>query len=97
MGVLQSALDVTVRRFSSMCVCLRKGLFWYYLQQLEAAPMIRQESSYPVTRMSKHEARRCAFRVIVYENRIAVEFFHAVTDGNGGLVFLKSLVAEYLQ
>lgn len=95
--VLQSALDVTVRRFPSMCVCLRKGLFWYYLQQLEAAPRIRQESSYPVTRMSRHEARRCAFRVIVYENRIAVEFFHAVTDGNGGLVFLKSLVAEYLQ
>ena len=26
-----------------------------------------------------------------------MEFFHAVTDGNGGLVFLKSLTAEYLQ
>ena len=41
--------------------------------------------------------RRCAFRVIVYEKRIAVEFFHSLTDGNGGLIFLKSLVAEYLQ
>ena len=42
------------------------------------------------------DVRRCAFRVLVYENRIAVEFFHAVTDGTGGLIFLKTLVAEYL-
>ena len=40
--------------------------------------------------------RRCAFRVLVYHNRVAVEFFHAVTDGTGGLIFLKTLVAEYL-
>lgn len=95
--ILQSALDVTVRRFPSMCVRLRRGLFWYYLQQLEHAPKLREENSYPVTRMSRRELRGCAFRVLPYENRIAVEFFHAVTDGNGAMVFLKSLTAEYLQ
>ena len=42
------------------------------------------------------EIRKCAFRVLVYKNRVAVEFFHALTDGNGGLVFLKTLLAEYL-
>ena len=97
MAVLQSALDVTVRRFPSMCVRLRRGLFWYYFQQRERAPAVREENSYPVTRMSRREIRTCAFRVIAYEKRIAVEFFHAVTDGNGGMVFLKSLTAEYLQ
>lgn len=96
-AVLQSALDVTVRRFPSMCVRLRRGLFWYYFQQRERAPAVREENSYPVTRMSRREIRTCAFRVIAYEKRIAVEFFHAVTDGNGGMVFLKSLTAEYLQ
>ena len=35
-------------------------------------------------------------RVLVYKDRIAVEFFHAVTDGTGGLIFLKTLLAEYL-
>lgn len=95
--VMQSALDVTVRRFPSIAVRLRRGTFWYYLQQLEHAPTIRQESSYPLTRMSKKEARRCALRVIVYKNRVAVEFFHSLTDGTGGLIFLKTLVAEYVQ
>ncbi len=95
--VLQSALDVTVRRFPSIGARLRRGVFWYYLQQLQSAPAVTEESSYPLTRMGRNEIRRCAFRVVVYENRIAVEFFHSLTDGNGALIFLKSLVAEYLQ
>lgn len=95
--ILQSALDVTVRRFPSIAARLRRGIFWYYLQQLEHAPEICEEYSHPLTRMNRDEIRRCAFRVIAYKNRIAVEFFHSLTDGNGGLVFLKSLVAEYLQ
>lgn len=96
-NVMQTALDVTVRRFPSIAVRLRKGFFWYYLEQLAASPKIMEENSYPLTRMSKKETRKCAFRVIVYDRRIAIEIFHSLTDGNGGLIFLKSLLAEYLQ
>jgi len=46
--------------------------------------------------MDKEETRKCAFRVIVYQKRIAVEIFHSLTDGTGAMIFLKSLVAEYL-
>lgn len=96
-GVLKSALDVTVKRFPSIAARLRKGVFWYYLQQVESAPKIKEEYSHPLTYMSKDEMRKCAFRVIVFNNRIAVEFFHSLTDGTGALIFLKSLVAEYLE
>lgn len=96
-AVLRNALDVTIKRFPSIASRLRRGAFWYYLQQLEYAPDIREESSYPLTRMSRNEIRRCAFRVIVYGRRIAFEVFHCVTDGNGALIFLKALLAEYLQ
>lgn len=95
--IMQSALDVTVRRFPSIAARLRRGVFWYYLEQVSHAPPICQESSYPLTRMSFSEIRSCALRVIVYKKRLAVEFFHSLTDGSGGLVFLKSLLAEYLQ
>ena len=95
-AVMQSALDVTVRRFPALATRLRRGVFWYYLQQLERAPKIRQENSYPLERMSADETRECAFRVIVYRKRVAVEFFHSLTDGNGALVFLKTLIAEYI-
>lgn len=95
--ILKSALDVTVGRFPSIAARLRKGVFWYYLQQVESAPDIYPEYSYPLTYMSKTEMRRYAFRVIAFDNRIAVEFFHSLTDGTGALVFLKSLIAEYLE
>ena len=95
--VLQSALDVTVKRFPSIAARLRKGAFWYYLQQVESAPLIREEYSYPLVFMDREEMRRCAFRVIAHEDRVAVEFFHSLTDGTGALIFLKSLTAEYLE
>ena len=96
-AVLQKALDVTVKRFPAIAARLRKGMFWYYLQQIPYAPRVQEEHSYPLTRMSSTAMRQCAFRVLVYENRIAVEFFHSLTDGSGALVFLKSLTAEYLE
>lgn len=95
-AVLQSALDVTVKRFPSIAVRIRRGMFWYYLEELEKAPEIERDVACPLAHRSFSEIRRCAFRVLYYENRIAVEYFHALTDGNGGLVFLKTLTAEYL-
>lgn len=95
--ILQSSLDVTVRRFPSISVRLRRGAFWYYLEEIPAAPEISSEASYPLVKMSERQLKSCAFRVIAYKNRIAVEFFHALTDGNGGMIFLKTLVAEYVK
>ena len=96
-AVLQKALEVTVTRFPSLAVRIRRGVFWYYLQQLDQPPKVREESNCPLTPMSWEEVRKCALRVITYENRIAVELFHSLTDGNGALIFLRSLVAEYLE
>lgn len=93
---LQAALDRTVLRFPSIAVRLRRGMFWYYLEEIPKAPNIQPDTAYPVARMPFDDIRQCAFRVLYYQNRIAVEFFHALTDGNGGLVFLKTLLAEYL-
>lgn len=95
--ILQSALDVTVRRFPSISVRLRKGVFWYYLQSTPSVPQVKEEMSYPLTEMSKRETRKCAFRVLYYKNRIAVEMFHSLTDGTGALIFLKTLTAEYIR
>lgn len=95
--VLKSALDVTVRRFPSIAVRIKTGFFWYYLEEIPNAPEIMDERSYPLSRIPFEKLQKCAFRVIVYKKRIAVEFFHSITDGNGGLIFLKTLLAEYIQ
>ena len=94
--ILQQAVDMLMPRFPSFYVCLRRGMFWYYLQKLSVPPKIRQEGACPLIHMTGRELRQCCFRVLYYENRIAVECFHAVTDGSGGMVFLKTLTAAYL-
>ena len=46
--------------------------------------------------MPRKQLKTCCVRILYYENRIAVEIFHSVTDGTGGMVFLQNLAARYL-
>lgn len=95
--ILEQAVKNTIPRFPSIAARLSEGVFWYYLRPVNTPPPILAEYSYPLAYMTKKEMKSCAFRVIVYRKRIALEIFHALTDGTGGLIFLKSLVAEYLE
>ena len=95
-AALQAALDVTVRRFPSVAVRVRRGMFWYYLEEIRRAPAVLPDRSWPLYHTPFDDVRECAFRVLYYDKRIAVEFFHAVTDGTGGMQFAKTLVCEYL-
>lgn len=94
--LLQSALDETVKRFPSMSVRLKRGMFWYYLEELPEAPKVQEDVNCPLKREPFDNVRKCAIRVLYYKNRVAVEFFHAVTDGSGALIFLKTLLSVYL-
>ena len=94
---LASALAVTVRRFPSIYAKLGTGLFWYYLEELDTPPLITEEAPSPTVRMRTKDMKKCALRVLVYGRRIAVEFFHSIADGNSGLVFVKTLLAEYVE
>lgn len=82
--VLRAALDVTVRRFPSMAVRLRRGVFWYYLEEIPQAPDIQPEKSCPLAHVPFGQVRRCAFRVLVYHNRVAVEFSTPSPTAPGG-------------
>ncbi len=95
--VLQSALNVTIRRFPMIAATLKTGFFWYYLQEVDSPPQVVEDGYQPLMRRPFDDVRKCAIRVLYYRNRIAVEFFHAVTDGTGGMIFLKTLLAEYVQ
>ena len=95
--LLQQAVDDLRQRFPSYYVTLRKGVFWYYLEESLRPVQVQNDYAYPLTFMSRRELRRNCLRVLVYKNRIAAEFFHALTDGHGGCVYLCNLVARYLE
>ena len=95
--VLARALKRVAPRFPSVVVRLRRGLFWHYLEELPAPPAVQPDTWQPLRGMTGADVRRCAIRVLYYRDRMAVEFFHAVTDGTGGMVFAKTLAAEYVR
>ena len=95
--ILQEAVDELRPRFPSYYVTLHKGVFWYYLEENRERVKVQSDYAYPLTFMSRRELKRNCFRVLVYKNRIAVEFFHALTDGRGGSVYLCNLIARYLE
>ncbi|MCD7770728.1 MAG: alpha/beta hydrolase fold domain-containing protein [Oscillospiraceae bacterium] len=93
--ILQSALNVTIGRFPTIAARLKTGFFWYYLEELKKPLELVQEGSCPFVSRVFGDVKKCAIRVLYYNKRIAIEFFHAVTDGTGGIIFLKTLLAEY--
>jgi len=95
--VLQEAQKCVLARFFCFSLKLRRGLFWYYLEKSEGEPEIRPDVANPCGHMQLRKNRGFGFRVRYYRNRIAVEIFHVLTDGTGGLIFLKTLIAEYLR
>ncbi|MBR0513278.1 MAG: hypothetical protein IJK06_03400 [Clostridia bacterium] len=84
-------------RFPTVFVRLKSGFFWYYLETVREAPRAEQDYAYPLTHMPRKQLQTFCVRILYYENRIAVEMFHSVTDGTGGMVFLKNLAARYLE
>jgi len=96
-AILTLALKSVLARFPSFTLTLKRGIFWHYLERNDGFPPVKQDVSHPCAPMDFKENNGFMFRVLYHNKRIAVEIFHVLTDGTGGLCFLKTLVAEYLR
>ena len=94
---LEQAQVAVLKRLPTFACRLRKGAFWYYFERISGAPKLQEDVGNPMVRMDLRENSRFLYRIRWYKNRIAVEFFHALTDGTGGLSFLLTLIGEYLR
>lgn len=95
---LQEALDLILPQFKGFNVRLRQGIFWYYFEENgKAAPRIKEESAYPCRFIVQNQNRNYLFRVSYYKKKINLEVFHVLTDGMGGINFLKELTYQYLR
>ena len=55
------------------------------------------DTKYPQEKLPITKKGTFPFRVRAFQNRIAVEFHHSLTDGTGAITFLRALVGEYLR
>ena len=95
---LQQALDMVLPKFDLFNVRLRSGVFWYYFEENNApAPKVTEESAFPCRFIVRNKNRNYLFRVTYYKYRINLEVFHVLTDGMGGINFLKEQTYQYLR
>lgn len=96
--LLQEALEFVVGRFPGFRQRLRKGFFWYYLEENDnPLPQVHEEDAYPCRSTMTNDNNNYLFRVTYYGRRISLEVFHVLADGTGGFEFLKELTYAYLR
>ncbi|MCM1385696.1 MAG: hypothetical protein NC231_00090 [Bacillus sp. (in: Bacteria)] len=95
--LLQKALDMTLPRFPTYKVAIRKGLFWRYLEpNNRPGPFVTPDIKNPCMPMPFKANNRYLLRVYYYGRRIALEAHHCLGDGTGGMCVLQTLTAVYL-
>ena len=96
-SILQEALDETLIEFPIYKSTLKKGLFWYYLEQTQIHPVVELEVLNPCAPIFVRNKKTLLFRVSYYKKRINLEVFHALSDGGGAIEFLKYMIERYLK
>lgn len=95
-NILKKATIDALKRFPSLCVKLKRGAFWYYLEHNYNTPIIEEEDPYLFNSVHIHTHNGFMFTVSYFGRRISLEMFHALTDGTGASEFLKTIVYYYL-
>lgn len=94
---LFKAIEMAEKRFPYFKVRLRRGFFWYYLEQVEDPVITLPDDDIPCRAFSVNKENKLLIRVLVYKNRLSVEFSHILTDGFGLITFMKSILIYYFR
>ena len=92
---LQKALDRTLAFVPYFRSVVRKGLFWYYLEESTLRPLVHEENRPPCSPLYNRGVPGLLFDVSYFGNRISIEVFHSLCDGAGAILFLKAVSLYY--
>ncbi|MCR5747228.1 MAG: hypothetical protein K6G03_05930 [Lachnospiraceae bacterium] len=95
--ILQQAHDEIIDEFPMLSCVLKKGFFWYYLEDSDLQLKVEEEHTPACAHIYYSGRVNLLYRVNYFKHRINLEMFHVLSDGTGGFVFLKRLVTRYLE
>lgn len=97
LDILKKATDLALKEFDFFKVNMKRGFFWYYLEQNTKNPIIEKENEYPCQYIDPKENNGYLFKVTYFENKINLDVYHVLTDGNTASVFFREIVYCYLE
>ena len=95
--ILEKAVIQTLNNYNMFRVKMKAGFFWYYLEYNPKEPIIEEEKDYPCKYIDPKTNNGYLFKITYFENKINIDIFHALTDGNTGTTFFREIIYNYLE
>ena len=95
--VLEEAVKQALEKYQFFKVRMKQGLFWYYLEDNNKLPKVEEEQDYPCQYIDSRRNNNYLFKVTYFENKVNIDIFHSLTDGNSGATFFKEIIYTYLE
>ena len=95
--VLENAVNETLEQYPSFKVRMKEGFFWYYLEYNPKKVLVEKEKDYPCKYIEPSKNNNYLFKITYFENKINIDIFHSLTDGNSGNMFFKEIIYNYLE
>ena len=95
--ILEEAVNQALEKYKSFKVRMKSGFFWYYFEENTKNPIVEEETDYPCKYIDSRKNNNYLFKVTYFKNKINIDIFHSLTDGNGGATFFREIVYTYLE
>ena len=95
--ILMQAVKSALEKYDVFKVKMKAGFFWYYLEENDKEPIIGEERDYPCKYINPKQNNDYLFKITYFKNKINIDIYHALTDGNGGNIFFREIIYTYLE
>ena len=95
--ILQKAVLMALEKYQSFKVRMKDGFFWNYFEENLKDPIVEKEREYPCKYINPKTNNNYLFKVTYFQNKINIDIFHSLTDGNSGTQFFKEIIYTYLE
>lgn len=95
--ILNEAVKIALERYSSFKVRMKQGVFWNYFEYNTKDPIIEEEEDYPCKYIDFRRNNNYLFKITYFDEKINIDIFHSLTDGNSGSLFFKEIIYTYIE
>ena len=94
---LKQAVILALKKYKSFKVRMKQGVFWNYFEDNPKDPIIELEKDYPCKYIDYKGNNNYLFKVTYFDQKINIDIFHSLTDGNNGNLFFREIIYSYIE